>query len=1133
MHLLPDLISTVLNERFDKFSSQELNSRIYLAEWRPLTNMLHFLTRISDQQNYSPFTMPGHSPEFDGNSLSSVSRKVQEMLNQEQSNSLDDVATAFLFSIICSSPNDVIGAFPDILDVVKSRFPSHLAFLSSVLFQQHDYLAKVASCWPDMFFSSIKLFKDDINVDSVNTVESKWQSLSVSTESAPLSTFLSVSPFCALLPSVLNLAFSSLDEIRETHEDALLRLLEVKLFDCSFSELTLCLRVILFWSHHLLSSYTIEYSNSNNLEQLCHLCFGLLDRVFERIQVLTSDPSQSKSADPSNPVQRIQHIVDSVLHHPVISLSLSCSLSNCQNLADGSLEQLEEALAVFAKENLHLIDRFVLNLLSKLYDLLLMLGCYGGNSTDNDPSRKSLFAAPNLLLENIILLFKEKFELCMDKVNFASLLPNFYMVRTLSKFFSPVKLLDLANWVFSKLGGCSSTCSHAFVPAVLMCLYITDVAMEMLCCYQQKTDQRSESHQFCDLENHNSDITSIQQAYHIILHFAFKWNIEFADHCLLKMLCRIHHTERRAGWNTDNIAFYMILSTMAINTPIDILRHFIFPTSKVKAKAIVLLLEASPMHMNLFGQIFLEILNKDTSVWHVKDSDSNDSLAEDDAVILMLPAALSCLKFHSDGNRQCAEFLDPVPIFYSELLLCDKGFSRWKRFVTRSIFYEDFSDFIPTSVEDMMIYFSCTLLGKSVTMLHYYFDSKEMSQKQRLEIVSSIIPESSELLDDDINDINPSSCNGIMNLTNELFNKVSLIRLLLSPRKLLSNEVASERESKRVHKAKLNFISILVRTMDKIIMNFPSSDNSFSHSTKETKVICFLEYVILKNIIELSSEIQSYLNKLKSIPFLTQFIRSSLLHRFNDPVAIKAIRCVLVVLSQGKFSADEILELILGHSSFVSTITCNEISEYPSACNTTGGMLQLAPSILKLVDSSFTEENKTEISIAQKRRVETIRLLRVLYDIKSRQQNSSQLIESRALVFLLLSVYGATLSETDLEILHLMNEIESPKHRTIAEVDHLWGTAALKFREELKLDFSKSDTHKTENGEITERRRALFRENIPVDSKLCAKTCLLYCYKRSSRASVFSLEQLQRDNFADSFEVISGMIVPADLWVLF
>ncbi|KAF8651235.1 hypothetical protein HU200_063482 [Digitaria exilis] len=1123
VQLLSDLIGAVLTERFDKFSSEEMSSLIYLAEWRPLTTMLHFMRTISNQQTYSMFTTLGHSSEFDGNSLCSVSRKVEEILNQEQTNSPDDVATAFLFSIICAPPKDIISDFPDLLDVVKTHFPSHLAFFSSVLFQQHDYLAKVSSCWPDIFFSSIRLFKDDMIVDHVNTVEDKWQNLSVSTESAPLSTFLSVSPFCALLPSVLGLVFSVPDDIRESHKDALLRLLEAKLSECTFSEVTLYLRVILFWSHHLLSSYTIKCSNT--LEQLCHLCFALVGRVFEHIQVLTAD-RQSKSSDLSYPVQCIQDIVDSVLHHPIIARSLSCSLSNCQNLSDGSLEHLEEALAVFSKENLHLFDWFVVNLLGKLYDLLPMAGSYEPNYyRDDGPSHKSLFAAPNLLLENILLLFKEKFELCMDKVNFGLLLPNFFMVRALSKFISPVKLLDLAYWMFTKMGGCSSSYSPAFVPSALMCLYITDVAMEMLCCYLQKTDQRSGSYQLWDLEIH---ITTIQQAYHTVLHFATKWNLEFADHCLLKMLGCIHHTERCAGWSTDYMAFHMILSTLVINTPMDVLRHCILPTSKAKAKALLLLLEASPMHMKLFSQIFLEILKKDKCVLQVKFSDSKASWAQEDGAILLLPAALSCLKCHSDDNGRCPEFLEPVPIFYSELLLCDKGFSSWKSFVTRSIFEEDFSDFVPTSVNDTMIYFSGTLLGKSVTMLHYYFASKEMSRKQRLEIVSSVCPESSDLLDSNVDDINPTSCKGIMGVCNELSAKISLIRLLLSPRKLLSNEASSERESKRLNKAKLNFISILVRTMDKILVNFPSSDNTFSHA-KEQKAISFLEYVILKNIIELSSEIQNHLNQLKSIPFLSQFIRSSLLLRFNDPVTIKAVRCILVVLSQGKFSADEILELILGHSNFVSTIACDEVS-YPSACNTTGGMLQPATSILKLVDSCFIEENKPQLCVTEKRRVEIIRLLRVLYDIKSRQQNNSQLSESRELVFLLLSIYGATLSETDLEILHLMNEIESSECRTITEVDHLWGSAVLKFREELKLDFSKSDTHSIENAEITERRRALFRENIPVDSKLCAKTALLYCYKRSSRVSAFSLEQLQRENFTDSFEVTSQRIEVARIY---
>ncbi|KAL6844553.1 hypothetical protein ACP4OV_026226 [Aristida adscensionis] len=1118
VQLLPYLIGVVLNEKFDKFTSEEMNSTIYLAEWRPLIDMQHFLRRISDEQNYSLLTKLDHSSEFDTNSLRSVTKRLEEMLTQEQTNSLDDVATAFLFSIICAPPKDIINGFPDLLTFVKKHFPSHLAFLSSVLFLQHDYLAKVASCRPDMFFCSIKLMKDYMNIDNVNTVEDKCQNHPSSTESAAMSTFLSASPFFALLPSVLSLAFSAPDEIRKSHNDALLRLLQVKLTECTLNELTLHLRVILYWSHHLLSSYNVKHTNI--IEQLCQFCFALVDSVFERIHVLTADTTQSESAGLPYQVQYFQDIVDSVLQHPIVALYSSGTSSNCQNITDGSFEHLEEALTVFSKENLHLIDRFVLKILSKLYDLLLTVGSYEANyPRDDGLSLESLFAAPKLLLGSIILLFKEKFELCMVEGNFGLLLPNLYMVHTLSKFISPVKLLELSNWMFSKLDNCSSSCLPAFVPAVLVCLYIADVALEMLHCYLQKTGQSSEACLLWELEIHNSDLTAIQRAYHIILHFATKLNIEFADHCLVKMLDRINHTEGSAGWSSDYVTFRMILSTMATNTPVNILHHCIFSTSKAKAKAVLLLLEASPIHMNLFGHLFMEVLKKDTSVMQVKESDSNTSWAQGDGAILLLPAALSYLKCHSDDNWQCAGFLEPIPIFYYGVLLGDKGFSSWKSFVSRSIFEEDFREFAATSVKDIMTFFSDTLLGKSVTMLHYYFAVKDISLKQRLEMIASISPESSELLDSDVNDIDPTSCKGIMKLTNELFAKISLIRLLLSPRKSMSNEVASEKESKRVNKAKLNFISILVRTMDKILKNFPSSENISSHSAK--KVICFLEYVLLKNIIELSSEIQTHLNQLKSIPFLNQFIRSSLLHRFNDPVTIKALRCILVVLSQGNFSANEILELILGHSNFVSTITCSEVSEYPSSYSTAGGLLQPAQSILKLVDYSLVKQNKPQVSIAEKRRIEVIRLLRVLYDIKSRQKNNGLLNESRELLFLLLSAYGATLSETDLEIFHLMNEIESSESKTIAEVDHLWGSAALKLREELKLDFSKLDTENIENADITERRRALFRENIPIDSKLCAKTALQYCYKRSSRASTFSLEQLRRDSFANVFEVAS------------
>lgn len=1124
--LLLDLIGAILNERFDKFSSEEIHSRIYFAEWRPLVDLLHISRSFSDQRSLSFLNTRELSSELHSNSLSSVTRKVQEMLSQPNTNLPDDVATAFLFSILCAPLEDIIRSFPDIIDVMKTQFPSHLQFLSSVLFLQHDYLAKIASCWPDMFFCSLRKIVD-------NNVEDKHENYSISTESTAMSTFLNVTPSCVLLPSVLSLMFSAPAEIGEDHvlpRDAFVQLFQIKVSESTISELSFHLRVVLFWSNRLLSSYTIKCSDV--LEQLCHVCFTLVDNIFERIRVLTAD---LKSSAASCPVECFQDIVESVLQHPIIALSfpcereevnglsLPCSVSNCPDLTDGSVEDVKEAFASFSKENLHPVDGFVLNLLSKLYDLLSLADSFEANYYDNDGrSLQSVFASPKVMLERILLLFEEKFKLCMDKGNFGLLLPNFYMVRVLTKFMSPVKLMELANWMFSELERCVSSCSAAFAPADFVCLYIADIAMEFMYDCLQQTDQRS-SCQSWDLKIRNSDIATIQRAYHIILHFATKLNLEFADVCLLKMLIRIHDAERSAGQDTEYAAFHMMLSTMVINTPLGILHHCMFPTSKVKAKAIWLLLEASSMHMNFFGQMLMKVLEKDTSVLQDMDYDSNSSWVHEDSAVLLLPAALSYMKHHSDSHVQWVEFLEPVLNFYSEILLGNHGFPCWKSFISRSIFEENFSDFRYKSVEDIMDYFNDTLLGKSITLLRYYLSSKEISRKQRLEIITSICPQSSELLDSDVNDINPGSPNGILKLTNEMFAKISLIRLLLSPpRILLSNEAASDRESKRVNNAKLNFISILVRTLDKIRSNFPRCDGFLSHSEKEQNIICSLEYTILKNIIELSSEIQAHLNQLKAIPFLNQFIRSSLLHRFNDHVAIKAIRCILVVLSEGKFAAAEILELILSHSHFLLAITCSEVSENRSACNPTGSLLQPAPSILKSVNSSFAKESKFQICIAHKRKREIIRLLRVLYDIKSSQQNNSLVNESRELSFLLLSVYGATMGETDLEILHLMNEIESFECKTMAEVDHLWGNAALKYREELKLDSSSSEIHnKTENTENNGRRRTLFRENIPIDSKLCIMTVLQFCYKRSPMNSVFSLEHLRQDNFVDILKTTS------------
>ncbi|KAF2314350.1 hypothetical protein GH714_025585 [Hevea brasiliensis] len=108
-------------------------------------------------------------------------------------------------------------------------------------------------------------------------------------------------------------------------------------------------------------------------------------------------------------------------------------------------------------------------------------------------------------------------------------------------------------------------------------------------------------------------------------------------------------------------------------------------------------------------------------------------------------------------------------------------------------------------------------------------------------------------------------------------------------------------------------------------------------------------------------------------------------------------------------------------------------------------------------------------------------------------------INLKELHLLLLSSYGATLSEIDLEIYNLMQEIESidkSVSEDLSEMDYLWGSAALKIRNERALDQDLSSNIMTDTEAFEEHRRSQFREILPIDPKKCLATVLHFPYDR-------------------------------------
>ncbi|XP_073099472.1 uncharacterized protein [Elaeis guineensis] len=1163
MKTLPGLINLVLTEKFIDHISVANDSKSSLCEWRPMKNLLCFARSILHQQSCSFFSVSEGAPEGHGNSFFLVLAKIKEFLHQGNAGGLAGMAVAFSSSILCASPEDILKNFPFLLTIVRQHFRSHIPFLSLVLFSEQKFLAKVSNLWPDMFISGLEMIegsdRNDCGADNGHSIHSNECVSSVtrkhldSKESAASAfcLFLRHAPFYALFSAFLSF------ESWQKHSTRMLDLLRAKIAEGTFDDLITYLRYALFWSYQILSSYKAK--PSDNLGELCAICFPLIDYIFDRIVVLASDPAKFQTEKTSCITKYVQDVVDLIFHHPVVSLFVSQPLCCSRERADENLGDGEEAFLNSLKQNFHPMNNLMLQFLIKVFEFLLALEYQNGYASKvHDPFTESVLEDPKLLVQKVVLLFREKFDLCVEKRDLEPLMPIYNIFHAFMHFISPFELLELVFWMFSKLENEVSGCTSVLKSAAILCLYIANGSLSTLCNLLQQPKLQSESHLFWEKKVKSFNTAIVQRVFYKILDFAISFNVESADIFLFSVVNAVY-IQRVAKPHPTLLPLYMLLPRMIINSPVKFLLHCLYPTSKIKAKTLFRLIEVSPMHMRLFGKIFLGILGKDLTVldvlnvdgasasWvKVTDMDCNNILSEDDFVLL-LPAALSyLLSSLCKYNKQDIKLFRSIPTFYFRILI--DGFSNWKSYVSGRNFQEEYDEFSLTSMEDFHNLFNSSLLGKAITMLHYFFiiNGNSVGKKQRLKIFDDIYSHSSDLLDCDFKAFSTCSYKESLKMINEISAKIALTRLLLFPPESLMQisgieiglgKMTVEWESERMNSAKLRFMSILVRTLDRIVRGFPQNMESTATycSADSCRVFRFLEHSILRNIIQLSVKIETYLIQLPSIPFLKLFIRSCLLNRFEDHVTLKAIRCILAALSEGNFSSTEILDLLLGHSQFVSTILCTDATLDSSAFAPSGTF----PSILKSVDIVCIDQNtqkgrvtcdrlsklKNDNCSREKRRLELIKLLRVLYHFRNRENNTGLVkvdgMDSRELIFLLLSAYGATLSETDLEILHLMHEIESlegSEYDTIAEMDYMWGTSALKFKKELTADKLASLNKIVDCGTTEEQRRMLFRENIPVDTNLCMKTVLHFCYDRSSQAAPVSLKKLLDDNFVNTTE---------------
>ncbi|XP_039143511.1 uncharacterized protein LOC120280662 isoform X2 [Dioscorea cayenensis subsp. rotundata] len=1181
--LLPRLVQSILTEKFKPSCSNDEDSKASLCEWMPLRNLLLFASNIVNRPSCSSFCALEGNGNVSDNSFTSILERVKGFLENDHVGGLEGVAVALSSSIFCASRDDILKSFPLLIMSSKVLFRSHLQLLSWAFFSDPRFLADVAHRWSDMFFSAFEMIGGSISHDrkSDSDISSKDDANFIlrstgtdnvdQTESAAIafSLLLKQSPFYLLLSGIMSFGSCKLDStkilgiLRSTR---VLDLLRIKLFEGSERIPILYLQCLLFWAHHILSAYRAKPCDV--LEELFYTCFTLIEDLFEHLVAGFSDTANSKTSCKST-VTQFQDAIDLIMHHPTITLSFSCPLSSSKKVQSDNLGDCVETFLASSKQCYHPIDQRVLLFSKKVIEFLTVF-CNGSSSYNLDhASFEQILKAPADLVEKTELLFKEKFEFCVMTRDLGPLPPSFYAFHALARLKSPFELLRLVRWMFCKLDNEKSGYISAYVPVICVALFIADIALDMLYMILKQPMMKSQLNLFLDLNTGDFDLSILKNIYFKILDFAMFFNLQCADECLFKVANAVHK-QKFVKPQPALLPLYMLSLRMFVGCPTKTFLHLFYPASKTKAKTLLHLIEASPVHMSLFGKIFTGIVINNLSVidslnmgitcldeGEIAVERQTDAQLEGDFV-LMLPAALSYLtKNINETQKQDFKIFENMLAFYSRVLL--DGFSNWKRYVSGDIFHEDFDDLELELLADFSQLFCCSLLGKAVLLLQYAFAMKGISigTQQRLKIFYSIYPhstESDEILDGELRNIESLTFNESLRLANEIACKITFTSLLLLPPEKSVvfgandadekfQEMPAAQESNQLSSAGLHFLNILITTLEYVVGKCPWRSDGFLRSchTDSVHLLRYLEQSILQYIVQISTKIQSYLTQLPSIPFLIPFIRSSLLHRFEDPVRLKAIRC-MISLSQGSFSYSEVFHLLLGHSKFVPTILYSESTSDPFVYSSAGTFLQPVPSILKsIVFPSIEQQNigKSRCAATLKstfqsgalgeRKLELIKLLRVLvYYIKDKQQNTESFsivgFNSKELISLLLSGYGATMSELDLETLHLMHEIESMEgssYDIISEFDYLWGASVMKTRNELVLDGLVALNENSNSELMEEQHRRLFRENIPVDSGLCVMTVLHVCNDRTSRHGALSVKRLVDDSLMVSAEPVT------------
>ncbi|CAN1172113.1 Nucleolar pre-ribosomal-associated protein 1 [Linum perenne] len=1132
--ILASVIQSVLVERLQECGALH-GSIDSLSEWRPLKNLLLFAGSILQKNIVCCLAINETDTPTDslfGRTIGEAKKYMESDLLNEKTGS----AKAFLAAMVCASPAEVLSNFPSVMAILHNlQIP--LMFFGSVVFLEPSFLSGVLKLWPKIFFSGLELAVSTNSSKSMNVhsiVEEMTPCIDIdsdkySSAGATFANFLRQAPFHVLFAAIINFDAHHLSESSKIVE-FLFTKLSVRAAGSSISDI----RLLLFWFNQIRLSYELKpLADHERRAEVCHI---LIEHLLGQ---LLSSESESECCMDSVilPEVHIGEVANTILCHPVISALLISPLSFHDDLIAGDSSTKDfcdsfDVLLTFCGEKIHKIDNCVLKLMMMMVDISVSSG---RQFILDHFGHKRLEKALHNLVQTLCREVREKFDLCIETEDWVSFLPLFHVCHALARIVSPFELLKLVNWVFDQVKMRSSTHQISWNTSALpigFCLAAD--AFETLTTYLQLGITEGgpiygmwEQHEKC------FDPSLIEKVYAEVCKYATEYELNSGYMFLLKAVNAVNRQKHSRHGIVHPLS--LVLTKVIQSTPIDVISHCVSNTSRDRAKLLALLVEMSPLFSSAFGHLLLGALNKDSCL-HDKVVQENCSNIAEENYLLLLPASLSYLNSVSMRfQKKCHKHFSVLPSYYARVLI--NGFRDWKNFVCRPEFQESYDGLFPCSLVELVDLVNNSVLGKSICMLRHHFSFSGMEKKDRLKLFKTVWKISDpvdRLLDCNIDEIELYSVGQSLNLINRVLGKISFLSLLLfakdSEFMSLTKETYSKAEeasmeevSVKEGRERTKFINMLVSTWCDMVKKFPPVADGYEEEIpKNCLLYRFLETFILRMILQFTVEMTGVLIQLKSIKFLDKLTESVLLFRLKDPLTLEVLRKILASLSMGRFSCSLYLQRLLSHSQFAPMIHGGTESVTSSIGTFFKPMSSILRSLAFPCSNSRCELQQSNMYL---RRLEVVKLLRVLVLLHLRQSGYGSggeiCINLKDLYFLLLTSYGATVCEVDLVIHSLMRKLESIDESILvdaAKMNYLWGKSALGMRKVLALNKDPSSAGIADTEAVDEHQRNYYRENFPIDPRICAATVMHFPYQRFVIDEPLSSDDSQLVSIEDTYK---------------